>query len=488
MKKFLAILLLLSLATPAFAGSLLVNGLNAHYRLDEAVPVNNPIDSSGSANVGTYTNTTPRSMASAPAITFGTNKKSMQFYSNGWISTAAAAAINSLPDKTIAFWMNHRVSQGSQQTFITSKASGGSLLGWRLTIEANDILSARQGYSTASANTVSTYTVPTNTWVHVAFTQSNTTKQGRLFINGVETGYSQQGTGSGTVTDDSAAVLAIASASGGSNQFDGKIDDFRVYNRVLTDPEIATLATGAQGATDAALVLWNMFDEDTLPWDSAGFGLTGTYVASPTSTTTVQAFSNFYNPFGISLTGANYVNVAANAKINSLANISITARVCPYAYNTGSTAIATKLNSSNAAGWYLGLTSSGTVGRLFFIRNYATGVDQKTASVVIPLNTCTHVIATDASATHTSHLYINAVEPAYSINASGSGSLTSDSGNAMRIGAAGSLASTLMFLGGIDDFRVYNRILTADEIRQLGGNYSPGTMLHGTTLYQSTIY
>ena len=81
----------------------------------------------------------------------------------------------------------------------------------------------------------------------VTWDGSSTATNVRLYINGVETAYSNQINGAGFVSDATRSLLVGNQADGGRT-FDGSIDDVRVYNRTLSSSDIAELyALGSGG-------------------------------------------------------------------------------------------------------------------------------------------------------------------------------------------------------------------------------------------------
>jgi hypothetical protein len=65
-----------------------------------------------------------------------------------------------------------------------------------------------------------------------------------MYVDGVETQYALQTSGSGTYATDAAQNLFIGNSSGGTATFDGQIDDVRVYNYPLTKAQVLNLFNG----------------------------------------------------------------------------------------------------------------------------------------------------------------------------------------------------------------------------------------------------
>jgi hypothetical protein len=92
--------------------------------------------------------------------------------------------------------------------------------------------------------------VPTNAWVHVAFTMNYSTKIAQLFVNGVPVAYA---TNQDLAVPDTAVQFNIGRRPEGMGdllngyRFWGAIDELSLYNRALTADEISSLYQSANG-------------------------------------------------------------------------------------------------------------------------------------------------------------------------------------------------------------------------------------------------
>lgn len=483
--RILIFILLFSFATQTLAASLLNGNLVAHWRFDE-VPASFALDSSGNGNSGTYASVTsgfyPLSIPSAPGIKFGEFKRALVFPSspiNGLrLSAAAAASIDTLNDMTATFWVN-RSSAQSGTVYLLNKATGSGLTGWRIVL-SNGGLQGRRGTTGSSANTATNYSPPVDTWAHITATYSSSTKKLSFFVNGVETSYASQSTATGDPLDDSAARLAAATYSGATNPFWGLMDDIRVYNRVLSSAEITDIASGNMGATDP--VLWWKLDESNFVYPHSGFSEIGYYIGSPVATTSASV--HFYNPRALALNSSipQYVTATRRAKTATLGDLTFSGWVKPTSTSTA-TYIVDKSNASGAAGWKIYMTAAQ---KITASRDLATGTDPSSVSTnTVPLNTWTHLTVKYNNTAKNFSIYLNGTEVTYDSQTSGTGANSSDSGNDFHIGYVLPLGS--YWNGGLDDFRLYNRVLTDAEIASLGGGLSPGTVLKKGVFYKAII-
>jgi hypothetical protein len=109
----------------------------------------------------------------------------------------------------------------------------------------------------SAAETASTTAATAGTWSHIVFTNATNVQQ--VFVNGV-----LEASGTGTNSAPTAANLLLGWRTGGTEaeHFDGVLEDFRIYNRVLTANEILTIATshGADSIIDGLVHRWMMND------------------------------------------------------------------------------------------------------------------------------------------------------------------------------------------------------------------------------------
>lgn len=132
-----------------------------------------------------------------------------------------------------------------------------------------------------------------NKWQHVAVTRNSSDKVD-LYING--------GTASRLFSDAAQSgnhVVAIIGKHGGTQFVQGFLDDFRVYNRVLSASEIESLAKSRSRLTITdGLLAWWTFDQGVssatasgaTALDKSGNGRTGTPTSGP-----LWSASNYLN-------------------------------------------------------------------------------------------------------------------------------------------------------------------------------------------------
>jgi hypothetical protein len=232
------------------------NGLVGHWTLDgkntvwSSSSAGTTLDTSGGSNTGTITN-----MSRSTSVASGKIGQALDFAGGGsadYVNFNSAASLDDIETQggggmTVMAWINPRSSGGSGNSVIIGKSNGGTAGYWRLYNTGR--LAFAKDFSTTDLATMSnaSNTLTYNQWQHVAATWDGSALASNvhLYINGAEiSGYTSQVDGVGTAVSD-AANNVFMSASG-TNEFDGKIDDARIYNRVLSTAEITALYTAGR--------------------------------------------------------------------------------------------------------------------------------------------------------------------------------------------------------------------------------------------------
>ena len=221
--------------------STLTQGLIAYWPFDETAQNASPADVSGSGHNGTAHNFGgsygPNS--DVPSVAFA-DPRSLSF--DGSSTYADVGSWMNLQTFSIAFWVKAGASQVAYADIIDDNHTSN---GW--VIEQNN--GATNQFYWAGIPIFLT----AGSWTHVIVTHNLATTSGKVYING-----SLVGTNSsyGTITYNSLDFRIGNWAAGGRN-FNGKIDDVRVYNRELSAAEAQTLGAGlalynVQYSTNAA--------------------------------------------------------------------------------------------------------------------------------------------------------------------------------------------------------------------------------------------
>ncbi len=153
----------------------------------------------------------------------------------------------------------------SNQRMIIARGSSPSFdwfLGASATNSGKLVYSLDGGTNTGTSNT----TLTTNSWYLVTVTSDGVAT--KLFVNGY---LDSQTSNSGFLTGN--GNISIGAGYNGTQGFDGKIDETRIYNRALTSAEVQQLYNWAPGPVG----YWDLNENTgTVAYDKSGNGFTGT--------------------------------------------------------------------------------------------------------------------------------------------------------------------------------------------------------------------
>ncbi len=217
----------------------LKDGLAAYY------PFNgNANDESGNENHG---------VLEGPVLTsdrFGNNNSAYDFDgTDDYILVSASNTINNIWDNggSISFWVYLDNITDWDRFFAKDKSDDMGGQYWSIHLhDVGNYLQLEDHFSDYKGEWYTGNYIPnTGEWIHmvVAYDSDTTSNDVIFYINGKKENTIRRRTPNGTRPDDSLRDLFI----GGDNSeiyehfFDGKMDDIRIYNRILSDDEVQTL-------------------------------------------------------------------------------------------------------------------------------------------------------------------------------------------------------------------------------------------------------
>lgn len=244
-----------TLSRPSLQGGLVGYWTMDGKNVDLSQPAAEVRDTSGQGNHGNWLN---HASTTAP----GAIGQALEFDGyDDYVDAGSPASLDNLSNFTYAAWIR---IDGYVSNFLPimgkGNGSAGANVEKRFVVNSNDATCTGGDGSTdgcleisinTSGATRAAYT-PAGTirpgrWYHVAVTYANGTAP-KVYVNGVESSYVSQNAGSGTDADEAAGPFLVGSwnhdgslTPGGQGWFDGRIDDVRVYNRVLPPEEINKL-------------------------------------------------------------------------------------------------------------------------------------------------------------------------------------------------------------------------------------------------------
>ena len=459
------------LPSPAHAGitvkSTASPGLNAglvgYWSFEEGTG-NIAYDKSGRGNNGTLTNMSE----SIPWVQGNTGLgNALKFDGvDDYVNLGSSPALNLTGSMTISAWINTKTI-GGREDITADDTSAGGIGQWLLEVSrtaSNGKLSF--GWGGNSGLVLGSTVLSVNTWYHVVAVRSGSSGAwtGTIYINGaVDVSTGAIATNPGTQLGSSIGQLGV------QNQFNfnGSINDVRIYNRALSQAEITRLyklkKTALQGPDQTGMVGWWKMDEGqgTVAGDSSGNRNSGTLsnMASPATATSGWGGGKKNHGTGLLFDGVNdYVDLGST--LSNTGQMSISAWINPSSVIAGRKVIFGNHDSAATTGDY-SLNINNTAGKLEF--NWG-GAVVLGGSQALSVSTWYHVVAvrSGSSGSWTAKIYINGVQDASgttATNPNGSGARTA-------IGRAGADA-VLFFNGSIDEVRIYNRALSQTEITKI---------------------
>src|SRR3989344_2284292 len=432
-------------------------GLVGYWSFDVGKGGAKAVDMSGRGNNGTLTN-----MNTTAAWVGGKIGNALDF---DGVNDSVNISTFSSTNKTyaFAFWIKLG-STGNNINYVFDSQSGRLVINFGRFAPTSGALSFYDGSykSLGSAITV-------GVWHHVVLVLYN--------MGGVATGYVdgvQVGTAAYTGTNIGGTTRIGTNFDGINYPFDGSLDDFRVYNRALSPEEIKRLyrqtspqfnASQANKLRQGLVGMWTFDGNDmsgNTAIDRSGNGNNGTLTNGP-----APAIGKIGQ--ALNFDGSNdYVGIA-NAVNTSITSVSAWVKVPP---NTSS--ITGRLFHRNQTNdFILAVDGDATANPRAVSVGITGSIDRRTSANVLMTDVWHHVVATynNSGASSGINIYVDGVNQSLTdVAAFAFGDTQTTIGSDIVSGAP-----TRLFIGLIDEVRVYNRALTEAEIRQL---YKAGSSVH----------
>jgi hypothetical protein len=425
-------------------------------------------DLSGSGDTG---NLELLSTTSAPVA--GKIGEALKF--NGTSYIVGSSVVN-VPQVTIAAWVKLSAYPPSNR-MIAGFANGLGSITYDKDLYVNSSGDLFFYVYDGAGKTTSTPSspIPLNTWVFVVGTANGSSAQ--AYVNGVQVGSVAAGS---TYTGYTVPDILVSGSSAVFGQLAATIDDVRTYNRALSAQEVALLyalgtihigntpATNSsfsidQGGLNGGLVGYWPLDGNTTSWttdttkDVSGNGDSGTLTGMSTTSSPVAGKIGGALNFNGSTSWINFGTPSSLQPANVTLSIWIkpTTTVFNWDFFAGSS------GAGAWAGGYHFVTQAAST--IEFCLNGYTGAGGTCVSLGslsnAPAGAWTNLVGTyDGS---TIKLYDNGVlfgQTSYSTP-------ISYTAQTFRLGFGG--GAIAFYSGGLDDVRVYNRALSAQEISDL---------------------
>ncbi len=407
-------------------------------------------------------------------------------------------------------------------------------------------LFGRVGCEQSVAESLSQTRMSLGEWHHVAMTWDSSSKFVCLYIDGTEVLYGYRLQGVGEQPEDSGGSGCIGSTQVAGRRFDGYIDSFRIYRRVLTPTELMELGKEEQ------VVPGTVITAKDGTWSQTGFWGGCWYEAVPskegwgfeptslrfgeaktnlnfTATPPYAVSGKVSDPSGRGVAGvemaftrtgpgtadldgciaayefegsledrvgdnegtgvgieyaestrsgglaANFsgnggaVNIGSASVLDNLATFTVGAWICPRSDGEGDAGkIFWKYNPAGGSIRF-GVSFEGATGVRLGARVLCASVHAESLSLTtVPVNEWRHVAMTWNNATKLVRLFVNGAEVTYGYMTRGVGAQNDDAAGEAIIGNI--KGGGRRFDGYIDEMRIFNRALSAEEIRRVMGH------------------
>ncbi len=317
-------------------------------------------------------------------------------------------------------------------------------------------LNAGSGTCNRISNTNLGSLIP-NTWYFFAYTYVRSTGNVQAYLNNAPP---ISGTNTTSTYTDS-YPLQIGTAENGS--IDGAIDDIKVYNRALSAAEVTGLYQSGEvkinapqntKLTTGLVGYWTFNGPDmttSTSTDVSGNGNNGLLTGTSKPKVSIGKIGQ-----GLNFDGNGYIDVGNKSSLN-VTDLSISTWVKP---QNGAVGILGKWGTSPY--YYIIMSANDICIRL----SNATFNTYCTGSSVVPYNQWSHIAMTVNSSTFRLNIYVNnTLYGPYVLDPGQIGPYTNS--NSFNIGNIGNALGGYNFKGIMDEVRIYNRVLSPAEVKQL---------------------
>jgi len=427
-----------------------------------------------------------------------TNVSSVTYSTTDFVRGSAAAQFNgsnyfeisndgkfSPENITVAVWIKPKTIATEYQSIASCRASS-PWRGWMLYIIPDNDGSNLEIWSSDGTNftggNVSLYANfgRLNRWVHVAFTINQSTSALVVYIDGnlvrtttlVYTRNLATNLRIGAGANETTATFAVVNGT--------LIDDFNIFNKVLTPSEIANVysSTLASNASNPNTSLVAHFDFDSNINDSSPNFLNVTNTLTNINSVTYNTSDFKRGTASASFNGSNCFQITNNDFRFTPNEITIAMWVKPTLTGTASVQSLVTCRESispftNLRGYMIYISPANKLQVITGGGTSSWSGDESSAAVPVFVNgVWTHIAITISRNTSLLTVYTNGV---FRETTSRSYISTANTSQQLRIGAGGDSSPNFFVKTGtlIDDFRLYNRILTDPEIANIYSGITP---------------
>ena len=366
---------------------------------------------------------------------------------------------------TVSAFVNFQVVSGTATIAGTNYKTGGASgdTGWLFRLVSGNKLNLGR-YIGSWVNVEVDWTPSANTWYHVAATRTST--ETNFYVNGSQQGTTQTG-GQGSINYASDAKFTIGVykyANVNYEVFNGKIDQVRFFNKVLSSSEVTTLS--GENNASATKSTTDIFD------DGSGLAL---YEFEEGAKDT-GGVSGYIGAGGIFNGSSSVINIDNNSF--NFTTVSVSFWLNLNSISGEDYVLDVYDDTSSARGYAISTDTSNKI--KFRAWQSPSSFAEVLSSSTLSLNTWYHItmVATQSSAS----IYING-----SLDNSGSLSgfnfYTQQSTSIGAIRTSSSSAAVNFLDGKLDQLRIFNKELSSSEVTTLYGETSASSTKSTTDIF-----
>ena len=429
------------------------DGLLVHLKLNEAGG-ESAADSSGNGHDG-------KLVGVAVANSQWVDGKSDNAVSLG-VGHVAVADLPEMTSTTWAAWvrLDKDSSYGTAISAAFEGAGAGHTLGFH---SGGNVRKPRVLWNHANGEHISIMSeepVELGEWYHLAVTYDSDSEEIILYVNG-------ESKANGTVGTTAFSTVNLGRRASSKNcPLNGALDDVSIFDRGLSSDEIGQLYDG-EAVAEGLVLSWEFGEDDGFACaDSSGNGNDGSLVGYPAG-----EVSNWVEG---EIGGAlSLPQAAEHLEITGLPDVTSTtwaAWVRLDADSSYGAAISAAFDGAGA-GHSLGFHTGGTVRHPRVLWNHANGHISLLSPDPVELGEWNHLAVTYNADSEDITLYVNG-------ETKGSGKVGTTPFSVVHLGQRAS-SKNCPINGSLDDLRIYNKALSADEISSLvESNAGPGLVAH----------
>jgi uncharacterized protein (TIGR02145 family) len=458
----------------------LQNGLVGHWTFDGPDFTDKVYDTSGQGHHAYLTGGSTTTSKTRGVLGQGLIPNPTGVTSYG-AKTASYAGLNDLTTKTVTAW----VKQGalSATGVLVSKISTQPLYGWSL-YENNRDLFFFADWSGTNGWWYASNVLMYNQWVFVTVTydHSSTSNVPTFYVNGEAASLYTVTSPTGSIVSDASYPLMMGNDNVSVYPSRGTFDDVRIYNRILSADEIKRLyqlgattkvaQTLSNPTLDNGLIGHWTFDGSDVDWssttaeirDRSGNNYHGNATTSMTATSSPTK-GVLGQALYFSSTSLNYITIPDSVALSGGAGKSVSIAAWVKLSTTSQQRVVVRkwLNGSDKD-WELNYEGTGENNFRFWTENAGGNAYCHATGTTIVAGQWYHAAATFDGPTKTCRVYVNGTLGVEEVELYD----MPDTAANVEIGGEGYQRNDGYNMdGSIDDVRVYNRTLSATEVKRL---------------------